>query len=113
MTITSQPYPLYLAQVVDNEVQAGRIIGWVVGDLSGSNPDSSSVAQPLVLFGDDDGFVWRAAAPTSEGLLTAWVPAKPTAGPVAALRSLRPVELARLLGVSRRDHFGVSARMRR
>ena len=42
---------------------------------------------------DDDGFVWRAAAPTSEGLLTAWVPAKPTAGPVAALRSLRPVDV--------------------
>jgi hypothetical protein len=44
-------------------------------------------------FRDDDGFVWRAAAPTSEGLLTAWVPAKPTAGPVAALRSLRPVDV--------------------
>jgi hypothetical protein len=42
---------------------------------------------------DDDGFVWRAAAPTSQGLLTAWVPAKPTAGPVAALRSLRPVDV--------------------
>ena len=41
---------------------------------------------------DDDGFVWRAAAPTSEGLLTAWVPAKPTAGPVAALRSLRTID---------------------
>ena len=58
MSITSQPYPLYLAQVVDNEVQAGRIIAWVVGDLGASNPDSSAVAQPLVLFGDDDGFVW-------------------------------------------------------
>jgi len=44
-------------------------------------------------FRDDDGFVWRAAAPTSEGLSTAWVPAKPTAGPVAALRSLRPVDV--------------------
>jgi hypothetical protein len=42
---------------------------------------------------DDDGFVWRAAAPTSEGLSTAWVPAKPTAGPVAALRSLRPFDV--------------------
>src|SRR3954452_23074138 len=41
---------------------------------------------------DADGFVWRAAAPSSEGLLTAWVPAKPTAGPVAALRSLRPLD---------------------
>jgi hypothetical protein len=44
-------------------------------------------------FRDDDGFVWRAAAPTPEGLSTAWVPAKPTAGPVAALRSLRPVDV--------------------
>jgi hypothetical protein len=44
-------------------------------------------------FRDDDGFVWRAAAPTPEGLLTAWVPAKPTAGPVAALRSLRPLDV--------------------
>jgi hypothetical protein len=44
-------------------------------------------------FRDDDGFVWRAAASTSEGLLTAWVPAKPTAGPVAALRSLRPIDV--------------------
>ena|SRR5688572_10790076 len=58
MTLTPQPYPLWLAQVVDNEVQAGRIIAWVAGDLSASNPDASSVAQPLVLFGDDDGFVW-------------------------------------------------------
>jgi hypothetical protein len=58
MTLTPQPYPLWLAQVVDNEVQAGRIIAWVIGDLSASNPDSSAVAHPLVLFGDDDGFAW-------------------------------------------------------
>src|SRR4051812_45401198 len=41
---------------------------------------------------DDDGFVWRAEATRPEELLTAWAPAKPqSAGPVAALRSLRPV----------------------
>jgi hypothetical protein len=58
MTITPQPYPLWLAQVVDREVQAGRVIGWIVGDLTASGPDPSAVAQPLVVFADDDGFVW-------------------------------------------------------
>jgi len=58
MTITPQPYPLWLAQVVDKEVQAGRVIAWIVGDLGASSPDASAVAQPLVVFGDDDGYVW-------------------------------------------------------
>jgi hypothetical protein len=41
---------------------------------------------------DDDGFVWRASG-TSLAALT-WTPAKPSsAGAVAALRSLRPVDL--------------------
>src|SRR4051812_15963741 len=41
---------------------------------------------------DDDGFVWRAEAARPQDLLTAWAAAKPqSAGPVAALRSLRPV----------------------
>jgi hypothetical protein len=42
---------------------------------------------------DDDGFVWRATAPTAAGLLAAWVAAKPSAGPLMALRSLRPVDV--------------------
>jgi hypothetical protein len=43
---------------------------------------------------DDDGFVWRAEADRPEDLLTAWAAAKPrSAGPVAALRSLRPVDV--------------------
>jgi hypothetical protein len=42
---------------------------------------------------DDDGFVWRATSPTSEGLQAAWVAGKPTAGPLMALRSLRPVDV--------------------
>jgi len=42
---------------------------------------------------DDDGFVWRATADTPQGLLDAWAPAKATAGAVAALRSLRPVDV--------------------
>lgn len=41
---------------------------------------------------DDDGFVWRASG-TAPNALT-WMPAKPSsAGGVAALRSLRPVDL--------------------
>jgi hypothetical protein len=42
---------------------------------------------------DDDGFVWRATAPTSEGLHAAWVAGKPTAGPLMARRSLRPLDV--------------------
>src|SRR4051812_23006662 len=40
---------------------------------------------------DDDGFVWRASGPSLADLT--WAPAKPSAGDVAALRSLRPVDL--------------------
>jgi hypothetical protein len=60
-------------------------------DVGGAAPNAALTWRGRLR--DDDGFVWRAAAPTSEGLLTAWVPAKPTAGPVAALRSLRPVDV--------------------
>lgn len=42
---------------------------------------------------DDDGRVWRAEAETPEALAAAWRPAKQPAGAVAALRSLRPVQL--------------------
>jgi hypothetical protein len=44
-------------------------------------------------FRDDDGRVWRATAPRAEELPGAWTPAKPALGPLAALRSLRPVEV--------------------
>src|SRR4051794_22841622 len=40
---------------------------------------------------DDDGRVWRAAASRPEELMTRWVPAKDSAGPIAGLRSLRPL----------------------
>ncbi|HEY6761388.1 MAG TPA: hypothetical protein VI318_17950 [Baekduia sp.] len=40
---------------------------------------------------DDDGFVWRAQGDAPVAL--SWTPAKPSAGAVAALRSLRPVVL--------------------
>ena len=44
-------------------------------------------------FRDDDGRVWRAAAPRAEALTTRWVAAKDGAGPIAALRSLRPLSI--------------------
>jgi hypothetical protein len=37
-------------------------------------------------FRDDDVRVWRAAASRPEELMTRWVPAKDSAGPIAALR---------------------------
>jgi hypothetical protein len=42
---------------------------------------------------DDDGRVWRSRAASAEGLALAWVPAKETTGPLAALQSLRPVPI--------------------
>jgi hypothetical protein len=60
-------------------------------DVGGAAPNTALVWRGR--FRDDDGFVWRAAAPRPEDLSTAWVPAKATAGPVAALRSLRPVDV--------------------
>jgi hypothetical protein len=60
-------------------------------DVGGAARDTALVWRARLR--DDDGFVWRAAAPRPEELSTAWVPAKPTAGPAAALRSLRPVDV--------------------
>lgn len=42
---------------------------------------------------DDDGRVWKAAAPRARDLTLAWVPVKEGTGPVAALASLRPVAI--------------------
>jgi hypothetical protein len=43
---------------------------------------------------DDDGYVWRTAADRAEQLADGWAPAKPaSAGPLAALHSLRPVRI--------------------
>jgi hypothetical protein len=60
-------------------------------DVAGAAPASALVWRARLR--DDDGFVWRARAETPEGLLTAWAAAKPAAGAVMALRSLRPVDL--------------------
>ena len=58
MTLTPQPYPLWLAQVLDQEIQVGRIIAWRVGDPQSGHTDAEAVAQPIVVFADDNGFVW-------------------------------------------------------
>jgi hypothetical protein len=42
---------------------------------------------------DDDGRIWRARAARAEDLIANWEPAKPSTGPVAALGSLRPVNV--------------------
>jgi hypothetical protein len=60
-------------------------------DVGGAPRDSTLVWRARLR--DDDGFVWRAADPRAAGLATAWVPAKPTAGPIAALRSLHPIDV--------------------
>lgn len=47
----------------------------------------------LARYRDDDLRVWRAAAGQAEDLLTRFLPAKPSSGPIAALSSLRPVRI--------------------
>jgi hypothetical protein len=42
---------------------------------------------------DDDSRVWRARAQRAADLLPALEPAKPSSGPIAALQSLRPVQI--------------------
>ncbi len=57
----------------------------------GAGPDDELVWRAR--FRDDDGRVWRAAAGRGGDLAAAWVPAKPSTGPVAALQSLRPLSV--------------------
>jgi hypothetical protein len=56
-------------------------------DVSGAPPATELLWRARIR--DDDGFVWRAEGPRPDAL--AWAPAKASAGPVAALASLRPV----------------------
>jgi hypothetical protein len=59
-------------------------------EVSGAPPGASLLWRARVR--DDDGFVWKAQGETPDAL--SWVPAKPSsAGAIAALRSLRPVEV--------------------
>jgi hypothetical protein len=60
-------------------------------DVGGAPPNAALTWRARLR--DDDGFVWRAQAATPAGLLTAWTPAKASAGGVAALRSLRPIDV--------------------
>ncbi|MFC7483742.1 hypothetical protein ACFQX7_32160 [Luedemannella flava] len=56
MTVIPQSYPLWLAQIVDGEVQAGFIVAWTV--VGQSARDADQVAQPIVTFTDDNCFAW-------------------------------------------------------
>lgn len=56
---------------------------------AGSQPDAVWRAK----LRDDDGRVWRAIASSPAGLAAAWVPAKSSTGHLAALASLRPLEI--------------------
>lgn len=59
-------------------------------DVSGAPPGAALTWRARIR--DDDGFVWRGTGERVDALR--WAAAKPaTAGPIAALRSLRPVEL--------------------
>jgi hypothetical protein len=57
----------------------------------GAGPDDELVWRAR--FRDDDGRVWRASAGRAGDLAAAWVPAKPSTGPVAALQSLHPLSI--------------------
>lgn len=57
----------------------------------GAGPDAKLVWRARLR--DDEGRVWRAEARSPEDLVAAWSPAKASAGPVAALQSLRPVRI--------------------
>ena len=58
MTVTPQSYPLWLAQIVDGEVQVGIIVAWTVAEHSMSARDADQIAQPIVSFTDDNCYAW-------------------------------------------------------
>jgi hypothetical protein len=77
-------------------------------ELSVREPRSGLLDEPLVLraradrrdeliwrarYRDDDSRVWKAAAASPADLVLAWEPAKPQTGPIAALASLRPLNV--------------------
>lgn len=59
--------------------------------LRGAGPQPDAIWRAK--FRDDDTRVWRAIAASPEALAGAWVPAKASTGHLAALVSLRPVEV--------------------
>ncbi|GAA1741248.1 hypothetical protein [Luedemannella helvata] len=58
MTVIPQSYPMWLAQIVDGEVQVGFIVAWTVADQPASVRDADQVAQPIVTFTDDNCYAW-------------------------------------------------------
>jgi hypothetical protein len=69
--------------LIDEGLSGARLRG------GGSQPDAVWRAK----LRDDDGRVWRAIAADPASLAAAWVPAKSSTGHLAALASLRPVEI--------------------
>lgn len=69
--------------LLDEGVSGARLRG------AGPQPDALWRAK----LRDDDSRVWRAVASSPEALAGAWVPAKSSTGHLAALVSLRPVEI--------------------
>ncbi len=59
--------------------------------VRGAGPDAELAWRAR--YRDDDGRIWQAAAPRAADLGTRWSPAKDSTGPVAALRSLRPLAI--------------------
>lgn len=58
MATVPQVYPLWLAEVRDGEVYAGRVVAWQVPDEAGR-----PTATPIVAFTQPDGMVLEASAP--------------------------------------------------
>ncbi len=58
MTVIPQSYPMWLAQIVDGEVQVGFIVAWTVTDQPAVARDADQVAQPIVTFTDDNCYAW-------------------------------------------------------
>ncbi|MCW3039071.1 MAG: hypothetical protein JWM31_976, partial [Solirubrobacterales bacterium] len=69
--------------LLDDGLAGARLRG------AGEQPDAVWRAK----YRDDDTRVWRALAPTPAALSGGWVPAKSSTGQLAALVSLRPVEI--------------------
>jgi hypothetical protein len=72
-------------------VSAGLLDEPFLLDVRGAAP--GEVLLWRARYRDDDLRVWRAAAARAGDLSSAWRPAKPSTGPVAALGSLRPVRI--------------------
>jgi len=59
-----QVYPLWLAEVRDSEIYAGRVVGWRLGTMIDGLPGSPE-ATPLVAFTTPDGLLLETGTPHS------------------------------------------------